>query len=195
MPETDPDAAAPADRRVDLRRPGFRRTVTFDLAPGAAERTALAAELGLIALPALRFRGRVEPLGRSDAALTARLLAEIVQRCGLTLAPVPATIDEAVNRRYLADWAEPETEETEVPEDDTAEPLPPVLDLTALMAEALALALPPFPRAPGAEFAPLSAAPPGVEPLRDERRNPFAALAALRRGAGETPPDGGEDPG
>jgi uncharacterized metal-binding protein YceD (DUF177 family) len=65
---------------------------------------------------------------------------------------VPARIDETVRRRYLADYAEPEGEEVEVPEDDSAEPMPEAIDLAEVLREALALALPPWPRAPGAEL-------------------------------------------
>jgi uncharacterized metal-binding protein YceD (DUF177 family) len=192
-PGPDSGQGPAADRRIDLRRPGFRRPVTFDLVPTAAERAALAAELGLTDLPALRLRGRIEPAGRADAVLSGQLTADVVQPCVVTLAPVPATIAETVVRRYLADWVEPEGDEIEVPEDDTAEPLPPVLDLWALLAEVLALALPLYPRAPGADFAPVIATPPGAVPLSEAARKPFAGLAALRRPAGEPPPgDDGE---
>jgi uncharacterized metal-binding protein YceD (DUF177 family) len=84
-------------------------------------------------------------------------------------------------RRYLADWVEPEAEESEVPEDDSVEPLTEVIDAGAVLAEALALALPPYPRAPGAEFGELTAAAPGAEPLTDEKLRPFAGLAELMK--------------
>ncbi len=45
----------------------------------------------------------------------------------------------------------PTDDEAEMPEDDTAEPLPEVIDPGAVMFEALALALPDYPRAPKAE--------------------------------------------
>ena len=43
-----------------------------------------------------------------------------------------------------------------------------------------AVALPPFPRSPGAELGIARAAPKGVRPLTDEETRPFAGLAALR---------------
>jgi uncharacterized metal-binding protein YceD (DUF177 family) len=160
--------AAPAFRTAAL---SHRRPTAFDWTAGAADRAALAASLGLLALDGLRFQGEIRPEGGADFRLTARLSAEAVQACGVTLAPVPARIDEAVERRYLA--------ELTVPEADTAEPLPPVIDIAAVAAEALALALPPFPRAPGAALGEAVFAAPGVAPLRDADLSPFAALAGL----------------
>ena len=80
----------------------------------------------------------------------------------------------------------------EVPEDDTREPLGDVIDPAAVMLEALALAVPPFPRrddapVPGATVV----TEPGKPPMRDEDARPFAALGALRdRLSGS---DGGTD--
>jgi uncharacterized metal-binding protein YceD (DUF177 family) len=85
-----------------------------------------------------------------------------------------------VTRRYLADWREPTGEEAEMPEDDTTEALPEALDLAAVMAEALALALPDYPRAPDAETQTRQFAAPGVKPMTDDDAKPLAGLAALR---------------
>ena len=63
-----------------------------------------------------------------------------------------------------------------------------MIDLAEVAAEALALALPLYPRAPGAELGTLVAAPDGVAPLSDADLKPFAGLAALAR---KTPPDTG----
>ncbi|MBS0563135.1 MAG: DUF177 domain-containing protein [Proteobacteria bacterium] len=162
-----------------------RKPLRFDLAPEAAERTAIAAALGLLDLPHVRLTGEIRPAGRNDFALSARLSADVVQACIVTLDPVAARIDEPVERRYLADWHEPEAEETEMPEDDSIEPLGDVIDLGAVLTEALALALPPYPRAPGAAFSGHVAASDGAEPLTDERMRPFAGLADLLGKAGE----------
>ena len=48
------------------------------------------------------------------------------------------------------------------------------------MAEAVALALPPWPRAEGVETVAISVTEPGKTPLSDEDLRPFAALKALR---------------
>lgn len=157
-----------------------KRAFAFDLVPGPDERAAIAAALGLLELPALRFSGELRPVGRKDVALEARLVAAAVQPCSVTLAPVPARVDEVVARRYLADWVEPEGDEIEMPEDDSTEPLPDVIDLGAVAVEALALALPMYPRAAGVDLGEAVFGPPGTAPLRDEDLRPFSGLAALK---------------
>lgn len=156
-----------------------RKPQRFDFAPDAAGRAAVAQALGLIDLPALQLTGQIAPSGRRDFTLTARLQADAVQPCSVTLAPVPARIDQTIERRFLADFALPEGDEVEMPEDDTTEPLGEVIDVGAVAAEALALALPLYPRAPGAELGEAVFSSPGTAPLRDEDLRPFAGLAGL----------------
>jgi uncharacterized metal-binding protein YceD (DUF177 family) len=171
------DRATTRIRTAELT--GNRRR-PFDLTPDADQRAALAADLGLLALDALRLTGELRPHGRSDVRLEARLTARLAQPCVVTLAPVPAVLDVPVVRLYVADWQDPEGDEIEMPEDDTREPMPEAVDLDAVLAEALALALPDYPRAPGAELGQAVFAGPGVEPLKDEALKPFAGLAALK---------------
>jgi uncharacterized metal-binding protein YceD (DUF177 family) len=169
-------------RRSDLAR---RVALSFVLEPDAAERAALARVLGASEIRKLRFAGTLKPEGRGDWRLEATLGATVVQPCVVTLEPVVTRIDEAVLRRYLAEWPEepPPGSETEMPEDDSAEPLGGAIDPAQVMAEALALALPDFPRAEGVEIGTASAAPPGAEPLDTAEVHPFAALARLRKDA------------
>jgi uncharacterized metal-binding protein YceD (DUF177 family) len=154
MSDATPDATV-----VALNRPG-RSAVPFELRPDAGDRQALAAALGIDAVRKLRFAGTLEPEGARDWRLEAELGATVVQPCVVTLAPVTTRIDTSVVRRYLADWQEPEAEEAEMPDDDTTEALPERLDLSAVMAEALALALPDYPRAPDAEMETGNSRPP-----------------------------------
>lgn len=165
--------------RIDLRTRGLRKPLRFDLAPDAAGRAAVAAALGLIALPAFRLQGLLRPAGK-DVVMEAALTATAVQPCSVTLDPVTTRIDEPVTRRYVADWVEPEGDEVEVPEDVTVDPLPQAIDLSEVAVEALALALPLYPRAPGADLGEAVFAPPGVAPLRGADLRPFAGLAALK---------------
>lgn len=158
-----------------------RKATRFDLRPDAAARAAIAADLGVLSLGALRFAGELRPAGRRDWLLEAELEAEVTQACVVTLAPVTSRIGEAVVRRYVAGLAEPEAEETEMP-DETVEPLPAVIDAGAVMVEALALALPPYPRAEGAGLGSAGASPEGAAPLSgEERPRPFAGLSDLLR--------------
>lgn len=159
-------------------RPGElarRGRAPFRLAPDAEARARLAALLGIEAIPVLDFDGSLAPSGRDDVTLAARLRARVVQPCVVTLAPVTTEIDELVTRRYLADYVEPEADEIEMREDDTAEPLPATIDVAEVMAEALALALPLYPRAPDAG----AAAGAETEEGATEPNRPFAGLGAL----------------
>ncbi|GAB1363759.1 YceD family protein [Rhodobacter sp.] len=158
-----------------------RKVTRFRLAPDAAGRAAIAASLDLIDLPELVFEGEIAPAGRADFTLTGHLRARVVQACIVTLEPVPAVLDERITRRFLAEYEVPEGEEVEMPEDDSAEPLPEVIDLAEILREAMALALPLYPRAAGAELGEAVFAADGTEPLRDQDLRPFAGLAALVR--------------
>lgn len=157
-----------------------RKPTRFALTPDAPQRTALAASLGLLAVPSLKFVGEIRPMGR-DFLLEAVLDAVVEQPCAVTLVPVRTVIRETVTRRYVSDWTDPQADEIEMPEDDTAEAMPEVIDAGAVATEALVLALPLYPRAPGAELGTLAATPPGAAPIDDAAPKPFAALAALRQ--------------
>ncbi|WP_413873635.1 YceD family protein [Albidovulum sp.] len=162
-----------------------RKATRFDLRPGDTALAAIAGALGLLGLGALNFRGELRPAGRRDWLLEADLEATVTQACIVTLAPVTSRVTERVIRRYVADLPEPEAEEVEMA-DETVELLPGVIDAGAVMVEALALALPPYPRAEGAEFAAAEARPEGASPLDDEETTrPFAGLADLIRKRGE----------
>lgn len=158
-----------------------RKPTRFALEPDAAARGRIAADLGLLDLPQLALRGELRPQGRHDWLLSAELTATVVQPCVVTLAPVSTAIREEVVRRYLADLPEPEGEETEMPEDDTAEPLPAVIDAGAVLTEALALALPLYPRATEAEEVAVQVTEVGKTPMTDDDARPFANLADLLR--------------
>jgi uncharacterized metal-binding protein YceD (DUF177 family) len=174
---------------------GGRKPVRFDLRPDAAQRSALALLLGISAIPALRFRGDLRPLGRSDLVLEAHLDATVIQPCVISLAPVTTKIAAPVLRRYLRDYAQPAEEEAEMPEDDSAEPLPDCIDPGAVMTEALALALPDYPRVPGAVYGGVAVAPPGAMPLGEADPKPFAGLADLSRRLSGGNSSGGGDTG
>ena len=182
--------SSPTSRPTRFRTGGLspRKPTAFDHHAGAEELKALAADLGLLSLRGLRLTGEIAPNGPDEIVLTAQLVADADQACVVTLIPVRARINDPVRRRFVADLSGPAGDEVEIPEDDTLEPMPEVIDLAEVAAEALALALPLYPRAPGAELGTLVAAPDGVAPLSDADLKPFAGLAALAR---KTPPDTG----
>lgn len=168
-------------RIVQLGEGAPRREQDFEITPEADARADLAATLDILGIRKLRFAGRLIPTGRRDWTLEANLGATVVQECGVTLDPVTTRIDEPVRRRYLREMPQVETAgEVEMPEDETIEPLPQVLELEAVMREALALALPLFPRAEGADLGEAVYTEPGKAPMRDEDARPFANLSSLR---------------
>lgn len=174
-------AGAPWSKTVRLADLPASGPYSFDLRPAPEATAALAAELGLIGLRKLRFAGRLSPLGNQDWQLNATLGATVVQPCVATMKPVTTRIDEPVERTFVAQMPEPPASaEVEMPVDDTIEQLTEKIDLGAIMAEALALALPPWPRAQDAPEVRAQATAPGAEPLADEDMRPFAALKALR---------------
>ena len=113
----------------------------------------------------------------------------MVQSCVVTLDPVVSDLDVAFEvdfdvtaPRAGTAWAG-EVEIDPLAE-DAAEPLPPGgLDLGEVVAEQLALAIDPYPRAPAARLErSLAGESPDAE--RDEKPNPFAALRGIKRDGG-----------
>lgn len=177
---TEPKAPRLPELSFRVAALAARKPTRFTLAPNTAERAAMAAELGLLELPSFSLKGELQPAGKSDFHLDARLEARVVQPCSVTLAPVATDLRERVKRSFVKDFVVPEADEVEIPEDDSVDPLPEVIDMTAIALEALELALPLYPRAPGAELGEAVYAEPGTAPLKDVDLRPFAGLAALK---------------
>ncbi|KNG95689.1 50S ribosomal protein L34 [Pseudaestuariivita atlantica] len=169
-------------RTADL---SHRKDTRFDVAPLPETIEALIRDLDLSALRKMRLSGAVEPVGARNFRLRARLGATVVQPCVVTLAPVTTRIEADVERMYVDGLEAPEGDEVEMPEDESLEPLGPEIDLLAILAEALALNLPAYPRAEGVEAGEMVFAEPGVAPMRDADVKPFAALKALRDKLGD----------
>lgn len=162
----------PPQSRFRVAHLNPRQPTPFTLAPDAGARQALADELGLTALPKLRFQGQIQAVAQDGWQVSGQLSARVVQPCVVTLAPVTTDLAEPVDRVFSPHVTAPEGDETEMP-DDTLEPLGQFIDLAAIMAEALSLALPLYPRASGA------ALEPGATDDDEPARKPFAGLADL----------------
>ncbi len=164
---------------ASLPRGGARKIA---LIPDPAQLALIRDALDLQGLRKVALRGTLSPEGARDWRLDATLGATVVQPCVVTLAPVTTRIDEKVTRIWRAEMAEPDPtlDEVEIPEQVDEEPLGRSIDLGAVLVEALALALPAWPRAPGAHLDEAVFAAPGVTPMRDQDARPFAALAGLR---------------
>ena len=185
MPDARPDTTQQTSRPFLTARLPRDRAHPFELVPDAGIRAAMAADLGLSGLRKLRFAGALHPLEGGGWELRADLGATVVQPCRVTLAPVTTRIDEPVRRRYLPDWRDPAEaaapdSEIEAPDDPDTEALPPRIDPAAVMAEALALAVPPFPRAPRADAAETAAKTAAAPDDAAPTHRPFAGLGALR---------------
>ena len=162
----------PSPTRFRVAHLSARQPTAFTLTPDAATRAALAQELGISALPRLRFSGRIRAIDGDAWAVEGRLEARVTQPCVVTLAPVSTDLTEKVERIFSPHAVAAEGEEVEIPDDDI-EPLGQFIDLAAIMAEALSLALPLYPRAKGAALDTPEHSP------EEETRKPFANLADL----------------
>jgi uncharacterized metal-binding protein YceD (DUF177 family) len=143
---------------------------------GEAERQALARRFGLVALTALRAEVTLAPAAAGQVRLDGRLQAHVVQSCVVTLGPVEADIAESFTLFYAEDGTPPGPA-VDLPIDDEAWPEPIEdgrIDIGEAVAQQLALALDPYPRAPGASLDPAYGEV--IEPA-PKAPNPFAALA------------------
>jgi len=175
--EPRPARIGPVLRVAELS-PGQSRDILIE--PEAQVCAELAAALDLIALRKLRLSGVLAPLDRRDWRFTGHLGATVVQPCVVTFAPVTTRIEEDVSRTWRAEFTQPEDDDAEIPQAVDEEPLGSGIDLGAVILEALALALPDYPRAEGVDLVEAVFTVPGKAPMTEDDAKPFAGLAALR---------------
>jgi len=169
---------------IPVSRLSANQTYSFTLPFTDEMRASLAGELDLLALKKPSLKGTLTPDGSDDWLLKARFGATVQQACVITLAPVTTRIDDTVERlfvRALPDFGDLEEDaEVEMPDDERVEALGNTIELVDVFREALALALPPYPRAEGAELEEAVFTEEGKEALTDKDTKPFAGLAALK---------------
>ncbi len=150
----------------------------FTLEATTAECRAIARRLELVSLAGLRFQGRIEKAPREGVLIVRGTLeADAMQRCVVTLEPVPAPLEVPVERYFVTETSAPAAEIVVSPDDEEPEPLHgDLVDLGEIAVEELALALDPYPHA--------ADAPAVLRSYNDAAdaaaRSAFAALAALR---------------
>jgi uncharacterized metal-binding protein YceD (DUF177 family) len=154
-----------------------RLAARLHIAAKEPERAALAQRFGLLALDRLEADYGVAV---EDGAIIARgrVRAELAQPCVATGMAVPETIDSDFVLRFVVESTDaPEAEELELDAEDcdTIGYDGHVIDMGEAVAETMALAMTPFPRAPDAD-AYLKEA--GV--LSEEQASPFAVLLGLK---------------
>lgn len=171
-----PGARAEFSRLLPVRRIGERELVE-QIEAGPEERAALARRFGLLALDRLAARLRVARCGRALVRVEGRLSAEVTQACVVSLDPVPAHIEESFVLTYTLEPAGAAAGEVVIEPEEEEEPAEPVgpggIDLGEAVAQQLALALDPYPRAEGARLA-------EAAPAEAEKESPFAVLKTLK---------------
>ena len=169
---------------IRLAELNHQRPTSFDITPDANQRKQLANELGFRALRKLRLSGKLTASGKKNWALNAKLGATVEQDCVVTLQPVITRLDCQVKRRFVPETdlvpIEDPLDEIEMNTDETLEPLPEEIDLLSVLAEALAIEAPDYPRAPGAALNETNFSQPGVTPMTDANAKPFSGLAKLQ---------------
>ena len=178
---SDTDLSDYALRVSDLRQ---NRETSINLRPTSDEMKEIANDLDLLGLRKLSFSGFLIGEGKDGWRLEGKLGATVTQPCVVTLEPVVTRLDESVLRRFVREMPEQESvgssDEVETLEDDSLEQLGTHIDPYMVMTEALALALPFYPRREGADLGEAVFTKPGETPLQDKDTKPFAGLAELR---------------
>jgi uncharacterized metal-binding protein YceD (DUF177 family) len=171
--------------RLVAVKPGAE-AIAIEVEAGPEERAALAVRFGLLSLDHLSATGSLHVFDRGHAArLDARIAADVVQDCVVTLEPVASHIEESLSvlcarsETAGAEGAGAREVQVQLEEEEEPEPITDAgIDVGEAVAECLGLALDPYPRAADADSA--------LESLGDaldeqERKLPFAALEKLKR--------------
>ncbi|HXC57366.1 MAG TPA: YceD family protein [Rhizomicrobium sp.] len=163
----------------DLNRGGAEIALTTT----AEERARIARWAEVRAVDSFAATLRLRKHSANSFSLDADLVADIVQDCVVTLEPVKSRIERLVHRqlhlaapsRHRGDASIPLT--AMAGEDDTPEEIDSLhYDLAGPLLEELVLAIDPYPRAPGVEFAAPAEAAGAAEPPQ----SPFAVLKNLK---------------
>jgi uncharacterized metal-binding protein YceD (DUF177 family) len=170
-------------------QPEFSRLVAIDRVPpeglieqisaSEAEREALAARFGLVAVHELSALLRLEPWRRGGVKVTGHFEARVEETCVVTLDPFEETLKDEVVRYFAGQNAPgrtPVVHSIESLEEDEPDVISGgSIDLGEVVAESLGLALNPYPRKPGVEFISSPAVRGKTEP-----HGPFDALKSLQ---------------
>jgi uncharacterized metal-binding protein YceD (DUF177 family) len=157
------------------------KSMPFEISFSDSEMVAIADILSAITVKKMRIMGKISPSNAKDWVLSATVGATVTQACVVTLDPVQTRIDSPVIRTYVADYPSIADETvTEMTIDETIEPLVDEIDLTTIAIEAIALALPDYPKSQDAELETSVFSAPGITPMRNEDTKPFASLASLK---------------
>ena len=153
---------------VDRLRPD--KDTVFTFVATADDCHMLAKRFGFLAVNALSARLKVFKSARHCWEISGQMNGDVVQACGVTGAPVSETIDFPLEERYVRQSRAYDEVEVAL---DGAEPLENgIIDLGEMLAQSLAVAVTPWPRA---DDAPESFKSGDIMP-----DHPFAGLAVLK---------------
>lgn len=155
---------------------------SYALTTSEEERAAVARWLDVPSVRTLDARLEIRRSGSVEAEVSGKIRAEVELICGVSLDPFIQVLDVPVEASFrkapTATGKLTDSDGTEAEIDlDTDEPRPWTqhgIDLGSLIVEELSLALPDFPRKPGAEL-PVEL----PEEVEDKPPNPFAVLKGL----------------
>ena len=144
---------------------------------------AIAKLAGALSIARVEASYDISPWRGDGLRLSGEVTAVVTQNCVVTLEPIESEIAEPIELTFLpaavnASPVTPGTATVPIEGEDPPEPLVNgTIDLGVIATEFLLLGIEPYPRKPGAVFAP--------PPAETEAGNPFAVLAALKKGSGE----------
>src|SRR5882672_6173204 len=141
-----------------------------EIVANPAERARLAERFGLLALDRLTAAVSLKRGRGGLIQVRGRLEAEVVQACVVTLEPVRSRLSESFAGAVVIGLED---------EDPPEELIEGRIDLGETVAQQLAVALDPYPHAPGAEEKP-EVPEQGESAAEKKTASPFAALARLR---------------
>jgi uncharacterized metal-binding protein YceD (DUF177 family) len=151
-----------------------------------AERAALATLNGLPAIAKLTANLTLRRAGRNGVRVVGEVHADLTQTCVVSLEPFEVVVDDSVDVRFAPPreteearrkQSDSETDAANIDDEDPPDPIVDgKIDLGALAAEFMALALDPYPRKPDALF---------EQPEEGgQKDSPFDALADLGKTKG-----------
>ncbi len=151
--------------------------VALTIVATPAQRAALAERFELLALSRLEAEIQVKPDRDGAILVEGRFVADVTQRCVATLEPVESKVAEDLQSRYAPGAPEDAEAVIVAPfDEDPPEPLTgDEIDVGALIAEHLALALDTYPRHPDAPADPVV-----WTSDEEQEESPFTALGQLR---------------
>ncbi len=157
---------------------------SFEQTASADERRALRELYRVLSVDGVRALYQITPKAHGRYRVKGQFIADIQQACVVSLEPVRETLTEAFSIEF---WPEDQVGEGTVEFDalDADDPEPLARDripVGRVLTELIALAIPPFPRAPDADLETHEAG--DANETAAGADNPFAALAKLRERTG-----------